>query len=407
MEVNRQPLRWSSWKPGKTVVLFMAGLFIFGSIGFFCVSCGGGKAPQPPAKATEPAATPESAEQQPTPAPPKVKPEAERAAAAAAREEAERKQAVQALQAYEPSTITGSGELAARVVEALRKNPRLARGVKVQVNSRPGTVTIKGSTKTLMQRLIITETFEKIPGVSNFQAQVYISPGPIKADQLQKEVTKALSVLPGFSDPKRVQIRVKDGDVTLEGVAHAQEDVEAATNILMDIPGVVHVENKLAVSEGKWQGNDAELLRQLNAELKTIPGLDLSHLRVKVDYGQAVVSGDLPSLKLFYLVRLAAVRATSREPNTDNLTVSSESHPPNWPGRPTDPEIMAGIAAALQKVPGLDAGRIRYHVEDGTVRVSGQLQSMATAEACKAAIAGVDGVDMIIDDLDIYEHLEK
>jgi osmotically-inducible protein OsmY len=330
------------------------------------------------------------------------------AKAKTAKEPAKMTQKAKAVKApVQGSNLTGTGAIAEKVVAELKGNPKLASGVRVHISSKGGSILLKGTTSTLMQRQIIAETLEGIAGVRHIESTVGITPRRMSDAQWKEEIRNALASVPSYADPKKVQIHMKGGDVTLQGEAGDVDEIWNATSTLMNVPGIQHIYNEVEVAKASPEYSDAQLQDKVVSEIRKIKGVDTASLNIQVKGGKAFISGELPSLDLLARVKEAAKTVTSVDPDTKGLVVRATADYFKPSETISSAEITKNVYAALKKIPDLDPGRISVYVQDGTVGLTGTVGSLEMESRILEAVSGVDGVDVIGDNLTVVTKKQK
>lgn len=134
------------------------------------------------------------------------------------------------------------------VMKALAENP-IVRADEIAADVRDGDVVLRGRVGTLVQKAEAERTARAVPGVRSVGVELSVHPmgidGRVDAD------TEA-AVLDALIADERVHagdvdVDVDDGKVTLRGLVERPEQRDIAERIVLGVPGVESVENKLGV----------------------------------------------------------------------------------------------------------------------------------------------------------------
>ncbi|OGL44313.1 MAG: hypothetical protein A2161_22585 [Candidatus Schekmanbacteria bacterium RBG_13_48_7] len=301
------------------------------------------------------------------------------------------------------SDIKSSGAIADKVLNELKNNPKLATGVQVKIVSNSGIVSMTGYTTTLMQRQIIAETLEKIEGVEHLESSVFVQPRIISEDQFIREMHDAIKNIPGLSEPDKIQISIKNGEVLLQGITDDVNTIWTITDVIMNVPGILNIDNQIAVKQGKSPEPESDdmILKKVLAELKKIPELNLASIDVKVRKGQAIISGSLPSPEILYSVKTAVTTVTKYEPDTNNLVAIFKTGSFESPEPTSNNELRDNINKVLKGISDLDTSKITVSVSEGKVTLEGSVKNEDMISKIKEAIVGVPGVNFIVVNLEI------
>jgi osmotically-inducible protein OsmY len=128
---------------------------------------------------------------------------------------------------------------------ALERDPRIAHAAEVAVAEREGTVTLRGTVRSLHQRRTAVEIAKSVAGVQAVEDGLRIDP---RDHALDNEVRgAALQALADGGVPARVEVDVADGWVTLRGEVKHQHDSDAAFAAVSGITGVGGITNRITV----------------------------------------------------------------------------------------------------------------------------------------------------------------
>lgn len=142
--------------------------------------------------------------------------------------------------------------------------------------------------------------------------------------------------------------------------------------------------------------SDLQIKQDVAAELAWDPAVDASRIGVAVKDGVVTLSGTLPTYMQKWAVerdvrRVAGVRGIALD-----LDVSlAPGHQRN------DSEIAEAAVHALSWHPGLPADRIRVEVEDGWIRLTGDVDWLYESRAAERALENLMGVRGVTNQIEV------
>ena len=134
------------------------------------------------------------------------------------------------------------------VMAALAENP-LVHADEIAAEVRDGDVVLRGTVGSLVQKAEVALTARGVPGVRRVDDQLGVHPMGI--DGREDADTKA-AILDALVADDRVHagdidVAVDDGEVTLRGIVELSDQRDTAERIVLGVPGVKSVVNKLGV----------------------------------------------------------------------------------------------------------------------------------------------------------------
>ncbi|MEN6490006.1 MAG: BON domain-containing protein [Smithella sp.] len=119
----------------------------------------------------------------------------------------------------------------------------------IKIHSKDGVVTLTGTVLNEFHKSLAYETVMDLPGVESVDNRLELksaSPTPYSDAWLSAKVTTTLLFHRSVSAAK-TEVKVKDGIVTLQGVAASQAQKDLATEYARDVEGVKDVNNEMTV----------------------------------------------------------------------------------------------------------------------------------------------------------------
>ena len=131
---------------------------------------------------------------------------------------------------------------------------------------------------------------------------------------------------------------------------------------------------------------DAEMRRDVEAELQWSPDVDQTDIAVKVSGGVVTLAGYVRSYADKYRAEAAVKRVAGVSAVANDLAVRVPLG-----GTPTDPEIARGAVAALERDLAQVAEPIKALVHEGHVALEGTVEWHYQRERAERAVRGVPG----------------
>jgi osmotically-inducible protein OsmY len=139
----------------------------------------------------------------------------------------------------------------AQVVDAIRAryahDSRIHHPAQLAVSERAGTVTLRGTVRSLHQRRVAVDIAKSVGGVRAVEDELIVDPRDHSIDDETRGV--ALQALMSSPDvpADMVDVAVVDGWLTLSGQVKHQSDSTAAFEAVSGLPGVGGITNKIQV----------------------------------------------------------------------------------------------------------------------------------------------------------------
>jgi osmotically-inducible protein OsmY len=139
----------------------------------------------------------------------------------------------------------------AQVVDAIRAryahDRRIHHPAQLAVSERAGTVTLRGTVRSLHQRRVAVDIAKSVGGVRAVEDELIVDPRDHSIDDETRGV--ALQALMSSPDvpADMVDVAVVDGWLTLSGQVKHQSDSNAAFEAVSGLPGVGGITNKIQV----------------------------------------------------------------------------------------------------------------------------------------------------------------
>lgn len=137
--------------------------------------------------------------------------------------------------------------IADEIRAALENDPRIHNATELAVAEKAGTVTLRGTVRSLHQRRTAVEIARSVPGVAAVEDEVRIDPRDhYNDDELRGAALQAL--MSDDSIPADwIDVKVAAGWVTLKGEVKHQADSDAVFAAVSRLAGVGGITNKIKV----------------------------------------------------------------------------------------------------------------------------------------------------------------
>ena len=171
----------------------------------------------------------------------------------------------------------------------------------IKISSKDGAVTLSGDVYNETHKPMAQDTAAALPGVTSVDNRITVvgdQPAESSDTWISMKVKAALLYRRNVSGTK-TEVYVKEGVVTLKGVAANQAQKDLTTEYAKDIDGVKGVENEIVVSKnldtrGETTGekiDDASITAQVKGSLLSHRSTSMLKTKVTTNDGVVTVSG--------------------------------------------------------------------------------------------------------------------
>lgn len=193
----------------------------------------------------------------------------------------------------------------------------------VDVEVRDSRVVLQGTVPSYRSRLAAVEDTELVPGVALVDDQLTVRWPPIYTptdDEVWDSVDQALRWNPNV-DASLLTVAVDAGVVSLDGTVDSLWKKFHAERVALDVPGVIDVENRLAIVPSRKLTDEAIATEIVDA-LKRNVLVDAERVDVRVSNGVVDLSGSVPNWTALRAARDAALYTAGVIDVRDSLTVA-------------------------------------------------------------------------------------
>jgi len=210
--------------------------------------------------------------------------------------------------------------------------------------------------------------------------------------QIKQDVTAELQWDPEIDEAK-IGVAVSNGALTLSGHVPSYWQKVAAGKAAKRVAGVMAVVNKIDVSiESIHHTTDEGLAERIANVLKwnvSIPGREI---KAEVNKGVVTLSGEVD----WYYQRSNIQRNIEHVAGVKNIVDNIVIRP-----RVSASDVQQKIKAALKRHADIEAGNVSVAIFNGTVTLSGTVESMDEMDRVEAAAWTAPGVTKVIDNLHV------
>jgi hyperosmotically inducible protein len=212
-------------------------------------------------------------------------------------------------------------EIKQDVVDQLVWDERVnAAQINVEVDG--GTVVLHGVVPSYRARMVAVEDTECVSGVERVDDQLSVQwpAKDVPSDTaLRDNVELALQWNPNI-DASHITVNVSDGVVSMEGSVDSLWKKLHAERLAFDVPGVIDIENRLAIVPTQKVMDETIAIQIVNA-LKRNSLVDTKLVDVGVSDGVVTLSGSVPNGAALHAARNAAYYTEGVIDIHDNLVV--------------------------------------------------------------------------------------
>ena len=265
----------------------------------------------------------------------------------------------------------------------------------MDIQTQQGVVTLTGSVDHILAKERAEKIAENIVGVRAIVNRIDIMPRLFSTDiELQKAVENALLINPA-TDSYEVAVTVQKGVITLTGTVDSWQERYLCETVSKGVPGVVGVKNSITAVR-KSRRPDREIQEEIEAMLKNDVRLDDQLVYVRVENGEATLSGAVGSLAEKNRATADAYVAGVRLVKNDDLQVE-------WWARNkmrrldaavmrTDEQITKAVKDAFRYDPRVISFNPQITVNSGKVILTGVVDNLSAKRAAEEDARNVLGV---------------
>jgi osmotically-inducible protein OsmY len=203
----------------------------------------------------------------------------------------------------------------------------------IKISSKDGAVTLSGNVYNETHKPMAQNTAEALPGVTTVDNRIEIvgdRPAENSDTWISMKVKAALLYRRNVSGTK-TEVYVKDGIVTLQGVAADQAQKDLTTEYAKDIEGVKSVQNDIVVSKGletraETRGekiDDASITAEVKGSLLAHRSTSMLSTKITTNDGAVTVSGQAANAAEKALVTKLVTDVNGVQSVVNNMTIAA------------------------------------------------------------------------------------
>lgn len=209
------------------------------------------------------------------------------------------------------------------------------KGDDIQIESKDGAVTLTGTVVLESHKSMAQETVADLPGVMSVDNRLELKGAAAASNSDLWIADKVRTTLRFHRSVNGInpEVDVKDGNVTLRGVASSRSARELATQYAKDVDGVRDVDNQMTVSPAPAgtertaieKMDDASITTQVKLALLFHKSTSAVHTKIQTRYGVVTVSGTAGSAAEIQLVTKMAEDINGVTSVRNDMTVESSN----------------------------------------------------------------------------------
>lgn len=221
----------------------------------------------------------------------------------------------------------------------------------IKTESRDGVVTLTGKVTDISHSLLAQETLAGIPGVQRVDNRLEVRlEGSEESDNWIRAKVRSVLALHRKVSGSRTQVDIKDGVITLRGVATSEAQKELASEYAGDVKGVLFVTNVMTVLDAPITSDekavetidDASITAQVRVALRSHRSTSSLTTKVGSADGVVTVSGIAKNLAEKTLVTKLATDIAGVKSVSNNMAV--EPTPLDRSSRPSRPQHLRVVS---------------------------------------------------------------
>ncbi len=263
----------------------------------------------------------------------------------------------------------------------------------VDVDTQNGIVVLTGTVDNILAMDRALEVIEHIRGVRAVVNQLKVKPVVRSSQEIQQDVLKAL-MLDASTRQYKVNVRVKEGVVTLTGSVSSWDRKQLVDWVARGIKGVRAVQNDIQIEYIATRSDD-EIHKDIERRLERDARIDEAEIKVGVNLGVATLQGAVPSTVekrwAIYDAWVDGVTAVL----ADQLTIPHfQPEQKRWKGKqfaPSDEALQQAIRDAFRYDPRIHT-LPQVEVRQGLVVLTGVVNSLLAKKAATLDARNTVGV---------------
>lgn len=195
---------------------------------------------------------------------------------------------------------------------------------------------------------------------------------------------------------EHVNVKARDGVVTLTGTVQDNDDKVLAEDTVENLPGVTHVDNKIAVKSSVPEHSDAWIALKIRSRLLVKANVSAATTKVDVKDGIVTLTGTAQNLAQKDLTAAYAKDIDNVKTVRNDLVVKTPAGDDQTAGETIDDaSITSQVKYALLTHRSTSAVKTRIETTDGVVAITGEAANDAEKSFVGKLASEVRGVKSV------------
>jgi len=196
----------------------------------------------------------------------------------------------------------------------------------------------------------------------------------------------------------KVQVRARDGVVTLSGIVNDREDKALAQDTVENLPGVRSVTNHLAISTTHPEKSDNWIAWKIRGRLLVTSNVSFTSTTVAVNQGVVTLSGSARNpaqkeLTGIHAAEIDGVVSVDNQMVVDTTVAATDE--PTVGERIDDASITTQVKFALLRSSATRVLKSQITTTDGVVKITGEARSAAEKALVTKLASDIRGVKSV------------
>ncbi len=199
----------------------------------------------------------------------------------------------------------------------------------------------------------------------------------------------------------RVTVKSNDGIVTLTGTVQDKDDSALAEDTVKNLPGVVSVDNEIAVKSEVPEHSDAWIALKIRSELLVKANVSATATKVEVKDGAVTLTGSAGNLAQKDLTEAYAKDIENVKSVTNDIVVVAPAAGPTVSEVIDDASITSQVKFSLLSHRSTSALSTKVTTENSVVNISGIAGSNAEKDLVTKLAQDTRGVKSVVNDMTV------
>lgn len=178
----------------------------------------------------------------------------------------------------------------------------------IQVKVNEDSIELSGSVPSHSQKIFAEQDTKEVGEISQIINNIAVEFSPefkTPSDEQIERGVKKIFKINSCLDSKNIEVLVNEGKVTLKGIVNSYWEKEMATELTSDIPGIISLENHLAVQPPEPL-SDEEIREDIQSAMERAVRVNSENVKIEVENGIVTLSGTVSSMSAYSAAQKAA-----------------------------------------------------------------------------------------------------